>query len=91
MPRSTNTRVWNSSGALDLRIYKSGGSLTFSVTSGDIKSIVMAGTTVNNFSYSGEKGTFSAGTWTSSASTSTVCLSATDTGKINTITVLYTD
>lgn len=88
---STNTRVWNSSGALDLRIYKSGGSLTFSVTSGDIKSIVMAGTTVNNFSYSGEKGTFSAGTWTSSASTSTVCLSATDTGKINTITVLYTD
>ena len=30
---STNTRVWNSSGKTDLRVYASGGSLTFSVSS----------------------------------------------------------
>lgn len=92
---STDTRVYNSSGTLDLRIYKSGGSLTFSVDGGkSISRIVMTGTTTNKFSYSGGAGTgsFSAGTWTAGAtSVSSVTLTATDTGKINTITVIATE
>lgn len=82
---STNTRVWNSNGTLDLRIYKS-GSLSFSVPSGkNIKKIEMAGSAVNVFSAS--TGSFSNGTWTGSANS--VTLTATGTGKINTIAVTY--
>lgn len=80
----TNTRVYNSSGTLDLRIYKNGGSLTFTAST-NITSIVLAGTSVANFS--ANAGTFSAGTWTGSATS--VTLTATNTGKINTITVTY--
>ena len=83
---STNTRVWNSSGTLDLRIYKSGGSLTFSVESGkNIKKIELAGSAVGVFT--AEKGSFSNGTWTGSENS--VTLTATGTGKINTIAVTY--
>ena len=89
---STNTRVYNSSGSTDLRIYK-GGSLTFSVT-GDYKltSIVFAGNTTNVFSVDeGSTGTFSTDTWTAveQSTTKSVKLNATATGKINTITVNY--
>ncbi len=83
---STATRVWNSQGATDLRIYKSGGSLTFSVgNSKKITSIVMTGGTTGVFT--ADSGDFSAGTWTGSASS--VTLTATNTGKIDTITVTY--
>ena len=83
---STPTRVWNSQGATDLRIYKSGGSLTFSVgNSKKITSIVMTGGTTGVFT--ADSGDFSAGTWTGSASS--VTLTATNTGKIDTITVTY--
>ena len=83
---STATRVWNSSGSTDLRIYKNGGTLTFSVdNSKNITSIVMTGGTTNKFT--ANVGTFSNGTWAGSASS--VTLTATDTGKIDTITVTY--
>ena len=79
----TETRVWNSSGVLDLRIY-AGSTLTFSVD-GTITSIVLTGTTINGFN--ADKGTFSSGTWTGSSSS--VVFTATGTEKINTITVTY--
>lgn len=82
----TATRVYNSQGNTDLRIYKNGGSLTFSVdNSKNITSIVMTGGTTNKFT--ANVGTFSNGTWEGSASS--VTLTATDTGKIDTITVTY--
>jgi hypothetical protein len=81
---STDTRVWNSSGTTDLRIYKS-GTLTFTTSTGNIKSIVLAGSAVGVFK--ADSGTFSSGTWTGSATS--VELTATGTGKINTITVTY--
>ena len=82
----TATRVWNSQGTTDLRIYKSGGSLTFSVdNSKSITSIVITGGTTNKFT--ANVGAFSNGTWEGSASS--VTLTATDTGKIDTITVTY--
>ena len=83
---STATRVWNSQGSTDLRIYKSGGTLTFSVANTKrITSIVLSGGATNKFT--ANVGTFSNGTWEGSASS--VTLTATDTGKINTITVTY--
>ena len=83
---NTDTRVYNSNGATDLRIYKNGGSLTFSVGSGkNIESIVLAGSATANFS--AQVGTFSNGTWSGSANS--VTLTATNTGKINTISITY--
>ena len=86
---STDTRVWNSSGTLDLRIYKSGGSLTFAAASGyKITGITVAGSAINNFSVN--VGTYSAGSWSNSTTGATsVTFTATNTGKINTITVTY--
>ena len=46
---TTKTRVYNSSGNVDLRIYKNGGTLTFSVPSGSISKVVFAGATTNVF------------------------------------------
>lgn len=80
----TATRVWNTSGKTDLRIY-SGGTLTLSVDSGTISKIVLAGNAASAFSTS--VGSFNSGTWTGSATS--VTLTATGTGKINTITVTY--
>lgn len=82
----TATRVWNSAGTLDLRIYKNGGTLTFTASgSKKISSIVLSGGTVGGFT--ANVGTFSAGTWTGNASS--VTLTATGTEKINTIAVTY--
>ncbi len=80
----THTRVWNTSGKTDLRIY-SNGTLTLSVDSGTISKIVFAGSAVNAFSTSA--GSFDSGTWTGSAES--VTFTATGTGKISTITVTY--
>ena len=82
---STDTRVWNSSGSTDLRVYKDGGSLTFTSSAGNITSIVFAGTDVSSFSSS--VGTYSSGTWSGSAAS--VTFTASNTVKINTITVTY--
>ena len=86
---STDTRVWNSSGTLDLRIYKSGGSLTFAAASGyNITGITIAGSAVGNFSVN--NGTYSSGSWSNGTTgASSVTFTATNTGKINTITVTY--
>ena len=81
---STATRVWNSSGTTDLRIYKN-GAFTFTTSTGNIKSIVLSGAVVNGFSAG--SGTFSSGTWIGSATS--VTLTATATEKINTISVTY--
>lgn len=78
----TPTRVWNSNGTLDLRIYKDGGSLTFTATE-NITSIVISGGSVNSFT--ANIGDFSSGTWTGAATS--VTLTATGTGKINTVKV----
>ena len=80
----TATRVWNSQGSTDLRIY-TGGTFTFSVENKNITSIVLTGGTTGVFT--ANSGEFSNGTWTGSASS--VTLTATGTGKINTITVTY--
>lgn len=80
----TATRVWNSSGTTDLRIYKN-GTFTFTTSTGNIKSIVLVGNTVGGFT--ANTGSFSAGTWTGSATS--VTLTATATEKINTISVTY--
>ncbi len=80
---STDTRVWNSSGTLDLRIYKN-GSLTFTAPS-KISKIVLTGSSVANFTTEG--GSFKNGTWTGDAAS--VTLNASSAGKINTITVTY--
>ena len=82
----TNTRVWNSSGTLDLRIY-SNGTLTFTAPA-NITKIVLAGSTVGGFTVTAGDGEFSSGTWTGDAAM--VTLKATATEKINTITVTYT-
>lgn len=79
----TATRVWNSSGTLDLRIY-TGGTFTFTAP-GNITKVVLAGNTVSGFT--ANVGSFSSGTWTGEAAT--VVLTATGTEKINTITVTY--
>lgn len=81
----TQTRVWNSNGTYDLRIYKT-GSITLNVPEGyTISSIVITGKAVSELS--SNIGTYSNGTWTGSSSS--VTLSASDTQQINTITVNY--
>lgn len=83
----TATRVWNSSGNTDLRIY-SGSTLTFSVDAGkNIKSIELTGATINGFTVNTGTYTTSTGAWSGSAQS--VVFTATATEKINTITVKY--
>jgi hypothetical protein len=82
---STATRVWNSSGTLDLRIYKN-GTFTFAASgSKKITSIELSGNTVGGFT--ANVGTFAAGSWSGNASS--VTLTATGTEKINNIKVTY--
>lgn len=80
---STATRIWNSGGTLDLRIYKD-GTLSFTAP-GNITNITLTGSAVGVFN--ANVGTFASGTWTGNAES--VTLTATGTGKINTITVTY--
>lgn len=82
----TETRVWNASGVLDLRIYGT-STLTFTTSEKVIKKIVLAGNTVGGFT--ANVGSFDAGTWEGAATS--VVLTATGTEKINTITVTYGD
>ena len=81
----TNTRIYNSSGTCELRVYKDGGSLSFSVPDGSvITRIVVNGSTSG---YSASVGTLSSGTWT--GSNQSVKFTASSTLKISTITVSY--
>ena len=77
----TETRVWNSSGNTTLRVYPTGGSLTFSVPTGyEITQIEFSGS-ANGFGLTNN-------TWNGTAAQS-VTLTATTTCTIQTITVEY--
>lgn len=81
----TKTRIYNSSGTCELRVYKDGGSLSFSVPDGSvITRIVVNGSTSG---YSASVGKLSSGTWT--GSNQSVKFTASSTLKISTITVSY--
>lgn len=83
---STATRFWNSSGTIELRVYKDGGSLKFTADSGkNITKIVFDGSAKN--AMTAEPGTFSSGTWTGNAAE--VTFTATGTLKISSATVYY--
>lgn len=79
---SINTRVWNSNGSTDLRVY-SGGSL--SISGATIKKIEFTGTSLDKLT--SNPGTYSNGLWTGSAKS--VKITASETVKINTIVVTY--
>ena len=82
----TTTRIYNSSGTCDLRVYKSTGSLTFSVPEGSIiTKIVFTGSSINTCSAS--VGTLNSGTWT--GSNQSVKFTASNTLKISTATITY--
>ena len=76
---STATRVWNSSGNTDLRIYSGGGSLTFTSETPIVK--IEFTSPNNSLNYIG----VSSGTWTGESKS--VTFTATGTARINTITV----
>ena len=84
---STATRIYQGSGKnegkYDFRIYKDGGTLTFTAGSNYVKKIVITGNNLGNLS--GDD--YSAGTWTGSEKS--VTLTATGTATIYTITVTY--
>ncbi len=81
------TRVWNNAATVDLRIYKNGGSLTFSAAAGfKISKVTFAGSATKYFE-APDGGTFENPTW--SGLSESITLTATGTGKINTITVTY--
>ena len=85
---TTHTRVWTGTSATDLRVYGGGGSLTFSVPSGQqITSIILVGEAPSNFNEISSKAEYTA-TW-SGTPNRTVTLTANGTCKINTITVVY--
>ena len=80
--KATPTRVWNSKGKLDLRIYK-GSSLTFSVPEGyTITEVKMKGTKIDNLS------NLNNGSW-KKGEENEISFTANDTQNINTITVTY--
>ena len=84
---STTTRIWNSQGTCDLRVYKSGGSLTFSVPEGSvITRIVFTGDAALS-GYSASVGTLSSGTWI--GSNQSVKFTASSTLEISTAVVTY--
>ena len=78
----TATRVWNSNNNTDLRVYKNGGSLTFTVPTGyKITKITFTGSSVNFSNVTNN-------VWQGTPAAS-VTLSATNTSNITTITVEY--
>ena len=82
---SSSTRVYNSSGTCDFRVYK-GGTFTFAVPDGYIiTSVVMTGKTLN--ALTADAGTYSNGTWTGQKQK--ITFTATSTPVIYTATILY--
>ena len=84
---STKTRIYNSNGVMDLRMYKNGGSITLTGNNAIITGIVFTSANTSLGSMSTEVGTYTDGTWTGSAESVTFTASATV--RINTITVTY--
>ena len=88
---ATPTRVWNSQGALTLRVYVN-GSITFSVASGSITGVTINAASEGNFELKANVGTYSAsgtvGTW--SGSVSSVSFSKTGTKNAQIASVVIT-
>ena len=83
----TATRLWNSAGTCDLRVYSNGGSLTFTVPEGSvITQIVFTGAAASS-GYSASAGTLRSGTWT--GSNQSVKFTASRNLKISTAVVTY--
>lgn len=81
----TATRIWNSQGNLDLRVYN-GGSLTFTANEA-ITSVVFTSANNSTGNLTPNTGTLTDGTWTGSATS--VTFAAGGTTRINTIEVTY--
>lgn len=84
---STATRVWNSSGETSLRVYKDGGSLTFSGS--NITKIVFAGDNLEHFSASQNGYDASSKTWIGEAPS--ITFTANENVIIRTITITYSN
>ena len=84
---STPTRVWNAKGNTDLRFYKGGGSITFSVPEGQhITAVVFTGTLSSTVS-TGKLGGME---WTDNGTTThSVTFTATDKNYIKRIVITY--
>lgn len=86
---STDTRIYqgsgNSAGNYDFRIYKDGGSLTFTAGNYFVKKIEFTGKNLDKLSGEG----YTNGTWIGSGSDRSITLTATGTATIYTITVTY--
>ncbi len=81
----TATRIWNSQGALDLRVYN-GGSLTFTADEA-ITSVVFTSANNSTGNLTPNSGTLAGGTWTGSATS--VTFAAGGTTRISTIEVTF--
>lgn len=81
---TSDARIYNANGQLDLRVYKRGGSLTFSTEEGyQITSIQFEGTNLSSFESEG----FAKNEWTGKAQS--VTLTASNTVQIKTATVTF--
>ena len=87
----TYTRIYNSGGSYDLRVYKNGGSLTFSVASGYYINSIQINNSTNLSATSPTGGSWSSNTWSPKASTypTSATFSASGTANITTIVVTY--
>lgn len=87
---STATRIWNTSGKYDLRVYTN-GSLTFSVPEGYyLTGITFTQGTKTDFKFTAGSGTLSGYVWTpANTTTESVTFTASGTSYIGTITVNY--
>ncbi len=87
---STPTRIWNTSGKYDLRVYTN-GSLTFSVPEGYyLTGITFTQGTKTDFNFTADSGTLSGYVWTSAnTTTESVTFTASATSNIGTVTVNY--
>lgn len=82
---TTATRLWKSTSTTDLRVYKNGGTLTFSVPAQqEITQIVFTYSALN---MTASEGTLTSGTWTGTAQS--VTFSAGATCKITKVVVTY--
>lgn len=83
---TSGTRIWNSSGEYVLRVYKSGGSVTFSVPNGNyISKIIFTGSSLAKLTSSSD--TFSSGEW--NGNSQTVTFSASERVDIKTVSITY--
>lgn len=87
---ATPTRVWNSQGALALRVYVD-GSITFTVASGSITGVTINAANTSNFELKANVGTYKAsgavGTWTGNAASVSFSKTGTKNAQIASVVV----